>query len=277
MSQLPVNKRCRTSVIQIHCVPGDLAANLERIRVLVGAAAADGAHLAIVPETATTGYFIADQLDRLAESVDGPTSGALAQIAADCRIHLAVGMAIVENGRFFDAQLLYSPEGRLLATYKKVHLFSAEREWYASGDVPMVVDTAIGRIGMSICYDLMFPEFIRRLVDDGADIVINSTNWISDAFQREVWGWTGSTVESLARIRALENGTWVAMANCTGTEAGAVSLGHSCVVAPSGKVLASAGTCQGFASADIVYASEDLDRWRAVATYRPDRRPEVYR
>ena len=114
-----------------------------------------------------------------------------------------------------------------------------------AGDVPVVVETPLGRIGMSICYDFIFPDFIRRLVELGADIVINSTNWISDGFQRDQWGWTGSAVDSLARTRALENGVWLAMANCIGPEAGFDSLGYSCVVAPSGKVLASAGVLAG--------------------------------
>ncbi len=123
----------------------------------------------------------------------------------------------------------------------------------------------------------MFPEYIRKLADMGADLVINSTNWISDAFPaRRHGGWTGSAVESLARTRALENGVWLAMANAIGPEQGFESLGHSCVVAPSGKLLASVGTAQGIAAATLDYDSNDLARWRAIATYRADRRPELY-
>lgn len=266
----------RTAVVQMHPIPGDVTGNVARISTMVRAAAADGARLIVAPETATTGYFIADRLDRLAEPEDGPTATALAHLARDCEVHLAVGMAIVADGAHFDAQLLFGPDGRQLATYRKVHLFAAERQWYGAGDTPVVVDTAIGRVGMSICYDFIFPEFIRSLVARGADIVINSTNWISDAFQRDTWGWTGSAVESLARTRALENGVWLAMANCIGPEAGFDSLGSSCVVAPSGKVMASAGSGEGFAIADVLYQSPELDRWRAIATYRADRRAEIY-
>jgi predicted amidohydrolase len=138
-----------------------------------------------------------------------------------------------------------------------------------------VIDTPLGRIGMSICYDFMFPEFIRRLVDDGAEIVINSTNWISNDFQRGM-GWTGEAVEALARTRALENGVWLVMANCIGSEAGFDSLGHSCIVTPSGKVVASAGEREAIATGDIVHDSEALGLWRSIATYRADRRPAVY-
>jgi predicted amidohydrolase len=266
----------RVAVAQFNCVPDNVAANLERIGGLIRAAAADGADLVVLHETATTGYFIADKLERLAETEDGPSAAAIAGFAKASAIHVAIGIAIREGNQVYDAQLLFAPDGKRLATYKKVHLFSAEREWYAYGDTPVVIDTGIGRIGMSICYDLMFPEYIRKLVDLGADLVINSTNWISDHFQRETWGWIGSTVESLARVRALENGVWVAMANGIGPEQGFESLGHSCVVAPSGKVLASAGAAQGVAAATLDYDSDSLARWRAVATYRQDRRPELY-
>lgn len=266
----------RAAVVQMHPIPDDVAGNVARILTLVRAAAGAGAKLVVVPETATTGYFIADRLDRLAEPEEGPTATALGGLARDCGIHLAVGMAIVFEGKYYDAQILFGPDGKRLATYRKVHLFAAERQWFSSGDVPVVVETPLGRIGMSICYDFIFPDFIRRLVELGADIVINSTNWISDGFQRDQWGWTGSAVESLARTRALENGVWLAMANCIGPEAGFDSLGYSCVVAPSGKVLASAGTSEGFAAADVLYESDALDRWRAIATYRADRRPELY-
>lgn len=275
MSALSRTDPILAAVAQLHPVPDDVAGNLARIGAMVRGAARDGARLVVVPETATTGYFIADRLDRLAEPEDGPSATALAALAGECGVYLAVGMAIVADGTYYDAQLVFSPEGKRVATYRKVHLFSAEREWYGAGDRPVVIDTPLGRIGLSICYDFMFPEFIRRLADDGAEIVINSTNWISNDFQRGM-GWTGQAVESLARTRALENGVWLVMANCIGSEAGFDSLGHSCIVSPSGKVLASAGSQEAVAMANIVHESAELAQWRGIATYRTDRRPGVY-
>jgi 5-aminopentanamidase len=266
----------RVAVAQIHCVPCDVEANLAKIEALTRGAARDGAQLIIFPETATTGYFISEHLAELAEPEDGPTARRLAALARECSAHLAVGMVISAGGRFFDALLLFGPDGSRLATYRKAHLFSLERQWYAAGDEPVVVDTSIGRIGMTVCYDLIFPEYIRRLVDLGAEIVINSTNWITDSFQRDVWGWSAPTVQGLAATRALENGIWLAMANCVGPECQFDSIGYSCIVAPSGKVIASTGTSEGFASANIVYDSAELAKWKSLATYRLDRRPELY-
>lgn len=272
----PATPPVRLAVGQMHCVPGDVAANLDIIRVLVGQAAQGGAALVVLPEMVTTGYFISDRLAELGEPTGGPTERRLSAIARDAGIHLAVGTVLRDGESYFDAQLLFAPDGALLATYRKAHLFSAEREWFSAGDEPMVVDTALGRIGMTICYDLLFPEYVRRLVDLGADIIINSTNWITDDFQRDRWGWSGPTVQSLAATRALENGVWLAMASCVGPEWKFDSIGHSCIVAPSGKLLASMGAGRGVALAEVEMQSADLDRWREIATYREDRRPELY-
>lgn len=267
----------RVSVIQMRPVPGEVEVNLATIEALARLAAADGADLIIAPETATTGYFIADRLAELAEPADGPSVSRLSKLASELSVYLAVGIAIAEGGRFYDAQVLLGPDGALLDVYRKVHLFSAERDSYSAGDAASVVETSIGKIGMSVCYDLIFPEFIRCLVDRGAEIVINSTNWITDDFQRTRWGWDAPTVTALAATRALENGVWVAMANCIGPELHFHSLGASLVAAPSGRVEASVGAGQGIASAQALYGGEDLARWREIATYLSDRRPDLYR
>ncbi|MFQ5972352.1 MAG: carbon-nitrogen hydrolase family protein [Alphaproteobacteria bacterium] len=266
----------KVGVVQMDCSLGDVAANLERIGNFAEAGAKLGVELLIYPETVTTGYFISAMLDKLAEPADGPSAKAIGKIAAANALHLAAGMVTREGNRFFDSQLLFSPEGQLLAEYRKVHLFAAEREWYSPGDRPVVVETRLGMIGLSVCYDLIFPDYIRRLTEIGADIVINSTNWISDGYQREVWGWGGPGVAGLAATRALENVTFVAMADRVGHEQGFTSLGHSCVAGPSGKLFASLQDGEGMAVADIAIPGEDLDRWRGIATYREDRRPEVY-
>lgn len=200
----------------------------------------------------------------------------LAETARRHRLHLAIGLVLAEGGRFYDAQALSSPGGDVLGIYRKVHLFAAERQWYAAGDAPLVVDTALGRIGMTICYDLIFPDYIRRLVDLGADTVINSTDWIADDYQTTVWGWGGRTTQGLAATRALENVTFVAMANRVGREAGFRSLGWSAIASPSGQVLAGLQEDEGIAVAPIALDSPDLARWRAIATYRADRRPALY-
>jgi 5-aminopentanamidase len=276
MNEMTNRKPVNLAVVQMDCVLGDVAANVARVAHFARAAADLGANLAIFPECVTTGYFLADKLADLAEPPDGPTAHALGDIARNNAIHLAAGVIIAERGRFYDAQILLGPDGRRLALYRKTHLFSVEKRQFTPGNEPVVVDTAIGRIGMSICYDLIFPDYIRRLVEMGAEIVINSTDWITNDYQTSVWGWSGAVTQSLAATRALENGVFVAMSNRVGSEAGFDSLGWSCVAAPSGKLLAALKDGTGVVTAQFTLDSEDLVKWRAIATYRRDRRPELY-
>jgi 5-aminopentanamidase len=268
-------------VAQMDCVNGNVAANIAKIADLAAAARRPGAEPVVFPECATTGYFLGGRLNELAEPPDGGTAERLAAIARANAVHLAVGAYTQDEGAVRNSQLLFGPDGKTLAVYHKAHLFASERTQCRPGDRPVVVDTALGRLGLTICYDLIFPDYARRLVELGAEIVINSTNWIADAYQREVWGWTGPTAQSLAAVRALENGVVLAMADRVGREALGESLvfdslGHSTIAGPSGRILASVPAGEGVAVARIDYDEADLARWRGIATYRADRRPELY-
>lgn len=269
------------AVAQMDCVTGDVAANVAKIADLAAAAGRLGAELVVFPECATTGYFLGDRLAELAEPPDGRTAERLAAIARSNSVHLAVGAYTHDEGAVRNSQLLFGPDGSTLAVYHKAHLFASERLQCRPGDRPIVVDTALGRLGLTICYDLIFPDYARRLVELGAGIIVNSTNWIADAYQREVWGWAGPTAQGLASVRALENGIVLAMADRVGREALNESLvfdslGYSTIAGPSGRILAAVPSGEGVTVARIDYAEADLAKWRGVATYRADRRPELY-
>lgn len=266
----------RVAVAQMDCTLGDVDANLRKIRKLTKDAVDQGAGLVIFPELCTTGYFVADKLSQLAEPVPGPTTDTLVQIAKDHDAWLVVGMAEAgDDGKHYNVSVLVSPGG-LVGCYRKVHLFDSEKAAYALGDQQALFDTPFGKVALTICYDLLFPEYIRSLVLAGADLVINSTNWITDDFQRDVWGWNGKNTLALAATRALENTVHVAMAARVGQELHFTSVGHSCVARPSGDVSALITTEEGVAVADVVTKSADLDRWRSIATYLKDRRTDLY-
>ena len=262
------------ALVQMDCVAGDVAANLQRIVASATEAAERGAQLVLFPECATTGYFVADRIADLAEPIPGPSSEHLARLARRTGLHLMVGMIERAGDKYYDDAVLFTPDGGY-HIYRKTHLFGPERAIFTPGEQPVVVDTVLGRLGLTVCYDLMFPEFIRTLVLGGAQIILNATDWITDTWQSTV-GWNGDTVASLVRIRALENGVHVAMADRAGVEAGWRSLGGSTVAAPTGRVLASLGADEGIALATIDVASSDFVRWSEVATYMHDRRPELY-
>lgn len=268
--------RSRIAVAQMDCSVGDVSANLAKIDSLVAEAVRLEAELVIFPELATTGYFIADRINELAEPIPGPTTRALEEIAKEHGAWLIVGMAEASDDAVFNVSVLVSPDG-LEGTYRKIHLFDSEKRTFAPADEPALFETPFGTVALTICYDLLFPEYIRALVLAGADLIVNSTNWISDEYQQEVWSWTGERTAALASTRALENTVHVAMAARTGEEAGFTSLGHSCICGPSGAPLALVADGEGIGIADVTIASSDLSRWRSIASYLADRRTELYR
>ena len=270
------------AVAQMDCVVGQLEPNLAKIAEFASLAKRLGAQLVIFPECATTGYFIGEAIKDLADAPEGPAARRLGDIAKENGVTLICGLYTQENGVFRNSQKVFAPDGELLATYHKAHLFAVERTMYKAGDEPMVVDTPVGRLGLTICYDLIFPVYVRKLVDLGADLIVNSTDWINDPYQRDVWGWNAERIQGLASTRALENVLPLAMACRTGREHAAAdvafdSTGPSCVVSPSGKFLARLDVGEGIAVGHINIPAEEMDRWTGIATYRVDRRPDLYR
>ncbi|MEZ4596062.1 MAG: carbon-nitrogen hydrolase family protein [Chloroflexota bacterium] len=179
----------RVAVAQMDCVLGDVPANLERIEALADRAARrDGARLVVLPECATTGYFVGDRVRELATTADGPVMGRLAGLADSLGIHLAVGVIEAAGPDVYDSLALFAPGEGLLATYRKVHLFAGERAMFRPGGSACLVDTPLGRLGLTVCYDLLFPEYVRGLVLRGAQLIVNGTNWITDPGR---WAWAG--------------------------------------------------------------------------------------
>ena len=270
------------AVVQLDCVLGDVAANLFHIEEtvlqaadLLGEAAARTERLIVLPECATTGYFIGERATELAEPADGPTNAVLAAMAASAGAHLAVGVVEMDGDDIYDSLALFSPRDGLLASYRKVHLFSGEKAVFSAGHQPCLVDTSFGRVGLTICYDLLFPEYVRGLVLSGAELIINGTDWITDPWQTGQ-GWTGQNVRALCQVRGLENGVHVVMADRTGEEAGFTSLGYSTIAGPTGAVLAGVDEGEGIAHATAEDPTADLERWRSYATYLRDRQPALY-
>ncbi len=266
----------KVSVVQLDCVLGDVEANLAKIGRFVTTASAQGANFVVVPELGTTGYFVGDRLEELAEPVPGPTTERLGEMARANNLYLLSGM--IERGsggQLHNVLVMLAPNGELAGNYRKCHMFSVEKQFFTPGDSAAVYDTEFGRVALTVCYDLVFPEYIRSLVLQGAELILNGTDWITDAWQTGK-GWSGEVVSHLAATRALENTIHVAMADRVGIEEGWKSLGHSCICAPSGGFLARIEEGEGIASATLELDSPEWEKWRTLATYLPDRRLDLY-
>ncbi len=144
--------KVQVGVVQMDCVLGDVDSNVSHIEQLVRDAAGrfgegDGAtddRLTVPPECATTGYFVAERATELAEPADGPTNARLAALAASVGSHLAAGVIEADGDDVCDSLALFSPTYGVLASYRKVHLLSGERQVFSVGREPCLVDTSFG-------------------------------------------------------------------------------------------------------------------------------------
>lgn len=245
----------------------DRRANLERATTLIRAAAERGARLVVLPEVFPWRGPRADEAGQ-AESIPGPTTETMAAVARDTGVHLLMG-SMLETGageRSFNTSLVIGPTGDILGRYRKIHLFDVElpgrvsvreSDARAPGEEVVVVPTPLGRLGLSICYDLRFPELFRRLVQAGAEIILLPSAF---TFPTGAAHW-----EVLCRARAIENQCWLLAANQTGQSPhGFHDYGNSLIVDPWGTVVARVGDGEGIALAEV-----DLEQLARVRREMP--------
>jgi predicted amidohydrolase len=251
--------------------------NVDRAEVLVRRAAGDGAALVALPENFA--YLRSEGSEiRFRTDVDGEIVERFGEIAAEFGCHLLLGSIperIRGSRRIHNTSVLLGPDGSVLAVYRKIHLFDvripgkvdfSESKTVSGGDRLVVADTAIGRLGLSICYDLRFPELYRRLALDGADVLL-----VPSAFT----AYTGRFHwMPLLRARAIENLCWVIAPAQVGRHSDTrTSWGEAAVIDPWGEVVAKLDRGQGWIEADV-----DLERVREVRSGLPcldHARPEL--
>jgi predicted amidohydrolase len=242
----------------------------------VRAAATDGAELVALPEKWNL-LAGGEELQAGAEPLDGPSLTAARAWARDLGIHLLAG-SIPERGpggKAFNASVLVGPDGEDLAVYRKIHMFDVDVEGVAYRESEHeepgeeIVSAPLGdvSIGLSVCYDLRFPELYRILAVRGARILAVPSAFTA-ATGRDHW-------EPLLRARAIENQTFVLAPNQVGEAPPHFdSYGHSAIVGPWGEILAMAPEGECFAAADLDLAAQD--RVRESLPSLANRRPRAY-
>ena len=254
----------RASPFKAACVQlrssDDVAENIRETARLVREAAARGASFIATPEN--TSLMAPDGGAKLAQSFDeahDPALPVFSALAKELNVWLLIGsLAIkVSDSKTANRSFLFAPDGRIAARYSKIHLFDValasgevyrESNTVAGGNEAVVVDTALGAIGLTICYDVRFPQLYRSLAQKGAFLFT-----VPSAF-------TVPTGEAhwhvLLRARAIENGAFVIAPAQGGLHAnGRKTYGHSLIVSPWGEVLAEAGIDPG-----VIYAEIDPAR-----------------
>jgi omega-amidase len=209
----------------------------------------------VLPELFTTGYHSKNKMKMLAEEIDGRTAGTLKRLARETGISVAAG-SFIENdgGRLYNTSITIDRNGKLIATYRKTHLFTVLNEDKLLSPGNAIDIFRIGKItaGTLTCFELRFPEIARKLAIQGAQILFCPVEWSHPKSE---------ILFTLARARAIENQVFVALANIVGRSGGLDFCGGSMVVAPDGTVLARGSEDRE----EIIDAEIDL---RCVGKYR---------
>lgn len=262
---------------QVSLRVGEVAANRAAALEAVRAAAAAGARIIILPELTPSGYVFESPAEArsLAEPADGPTVTSWAAEAARLGVIIVGGFCeLGQDNLLFNSAALVDPGG-VRAVYRKVHLWDAESDFFATGSAsPPVVDTQYGRIAMMICYDVEFPEWVRQPALAGADLLAVPTNWPAEP----VPPGERPNVVTNVQAAAFANHMFIAAACRVGTERGVSWVGGSLIAGPRGYPLAGPA---GQIEPEVLVAACDLPSARSKATSARndplrDRRPALY-
>ena len=267
----------RVACCQIAPRVGDLAYNRALCAQAIREAALNGAQLVVLPELAQSGYVFADQTEAmaLAEAVDGPSVAEWQRLAKDLNLVLVAGFCErINASTLANSAVLIDPTG-VRAVYRKAHLWDGEKRVFVAGNAPPpVVQTQLGRIGMVICYDLEFPEWVRLVALQGAQLLCVPTNWPDGGHP------AGERPSEVVRVQANAafNRLFIAASGRCGTERGVPWVGGSVIV-----------DCDGYPVAGplmpehehTIYATLDMaqaqNKWISPRNHvLNDRRLELY-
>ncbi len=262
----------RVACVQANVAFADPASNIASAILRLEKLRLEGVELAVFPEAFLTGYCVDCMAD--AERIALPASAVspLQEAADRIGISLVVGFAEAGAEAIYNSAALIEP-GVATRFYRKCHLPDLGLDKFVKpGDDLPVFDTAFGKIGILICFDLRMPEATRVLALRGAELIVLPTNWPEGA---------ETSAEHVCIARAAENRIFMATCNRVGEENGFRFIGCSKIVGPSGKVLAAAGTNEDVITADIDLAEARIKRnvmipGKYETAVFDARRPELY-
>ncbi len=267
-----MKERIKLALCQISCKRENKEANLNKIEELTWKAKQQGADLAIFPEMSLTGYVLLDQVYGLAEPIPGTSSQRIEELAKKTGLFVIFGMPELSEktqATVYNTAVLVGPKG-LIGKYRKMYLPThsvfEEKRYFRPGYEPGAFQTDLGNIGLTICYDVFFPELFRLPRLKGAQLIVCIS--ASPAVRKGYF-------EILTAARALENTAYLAYVNLSGVEDGLQFWGGSRLVSPTGDVIAKAK----YDEEDFVLCEVNFGDLRIAETFIPtlrDLRPELF-
>jgi len=267
-----VLEKVSVALAQISCKVGDKNHNIKLMKNNIRRAKKRSANLIIFPELSLTGYLNRDLAYELAEPIPGPSSYSLEEIAKKENMYIVFGMpeqSEKAHAVLYNTAVLLGPDG-LIGKYRKMHLPThsvfEEKRYFRLGYEAPVFDTEIGKMGLTICYDMFFPEISRLLRLKGSQLIVCIS--ASPAVRSRFF-------EVFTAARALENTVFLAYVNLVGIENGLQFWGGSRTTAPDGNILAKAK----YGEEDLVIGTIDYADLGLAEAFVPtlrDLRPELF-
>ncbi len=251
--------------------------NLKKGLESIDKAAANGAKIIVFAELAFEPFYpqfpAGHNKNQLAETIDGQIITALRESAVKNKVVIIPNFFELKDGKTYDSSPVINIDGNILGVTRMKHIpdyaFFHEKTYYTPGNESIeVFQTAYGKIGIAICYDRHYPEYMRALGIAGAEIVV-----IPQA--GAIGEWTDGLYEAELQIPAFQNGYFTALCNRVGKERNLDFSGESFVCSPNGEIIARASQSKE----EILYAVlelSDVYKSHAKNLFYPDRRPEIY-
>jgi predicted amidohydrolase len=266
----------RATCCQLPLHIGDTDGNRVAARTAIEQAAGDGAQIVVLPELASSGYVFADrsELVSLAEPRDGPSVTEWANLATAFGVTIVAGFPEAAGDAVYNSAAVVDPTG-LRGVYRKAHLWDTENAVFdRADDLPLLVDTEHGRIGVMICYDVEFPEWVRAVALEGADLLCAPVNW--PLLPRP----EGERPTEMVRVLAGAGMNRMPIAVCdrAGVERGQHWIGGSVITDADGYPLAIAEFGKpGNITADVDLAESRIKKFNEHNDVHGDRRTDLYR
>jgi len=240
----------KIAAAQISSTPGDLKRNLSQVGEFASRARESGAELIVFPEMIDTGYSML----AIQKHATSGKEGAVREfqvMARQLSIAIIAGVSDRDGEQIYNSQVFINPSGDILARYRKTHLVTAapldERPVFTPGDRFASCEFNEFKFGLTICYDIRFPEVTRTLtLEHGANVFVNSSAWPFPRLEH---------LRILALTRAIENQSYLIVANRVGTDDGVTFCGTSAIIDPYGVILAAASADRE----EIIYADISKD------------------
>ena len=260
----------KVATAQISCVLGDRTGNLDKVRDFASRAKDSGTELIVFPEMIDTGYSM-PAIKQYAAAWEEGAAAELQKIAKQLALGIVCGISDRDGEFIYNAQVFIDASGEIVAKYRKTHLVTAapldERSCFSPGNefVSCKIDTF--NVGLTICYELRFPEVCRTLaVEHNVNMFVTSSAWPAVRVEH---------LKVFARARAIENQCYLILANRVGTDDGVTFCGSSAIIDPTGAIVAGASVDrEELLQAEISNAV--IDSVRTNMAVFAHRRPELY-